>query len=120
MKRAVALARAIPIRSAADTGPRRVARRADEKHAAIDTTIMSRPIATTVSGSAGEQGVWCHDGLDFHQRAPAELLGLRGQTDALIVREPHLAGSELLAQHAVLLLQISDRIARGIVLTQDP
>ena len=62
-----------------------------------------------------EQGVRCHDGPDLRQRASTERLGFRGQADSLIVGEPEPPRSELLAQHAVLLLQIVDDVALLLV-----
>ena len=49
--------------------------------------------------------------------ALAELVRLRGQADTLIVGERHPPGAELLPQHAVLLLEIVDRVA---LLLMDP
>ena len=64
-----------------------------------------------------EQRIRGDEGAELPERLPAELLRLRGQADTLIVGEPHPPGAELLAQYAVLLLQIVDHTA---LLLMDP
>ena len=45
----------------------------------------------------GEKRVRCHKSSDLGQHAPADLLGLGGQADPLIVGESHSPVPELLA-----------------------
>jgi hypothetical protein len=59
----------------------------------------------------GEKRVQCHQSPDLGQHAPADLLGLGRQADALIVGESHSAVPELLPEHTVLLSQIVDHVA---------
>jgi hypothetical protein len=54
-----------------------------------------------------EQRIRRDDGPNRRERPPAERLGFRGQADTLIVGESHSPGTELLAQHAVLRLEMS-------------
>ena len=62
-----------------------------------------------------EQGVRRHDGPHFLQRASTERVGFRGKADTLIVGEPEPPRSELLAQDAILLLQVVDDVALLLV-----
>src|SRR6266849_7384133 len=63
----------------------------------------------------GQQRVRRHDRRYFPQHAPAEYLGFRGETTALIIREPQPPGPELFPQGAVLLLEIIDDIALSLI-----
>ena len=62
-----------------------------------------------------EQGVRGHDGPELLQHASTECVGFGGQTEPLVVGEPEPPRSELLAEHAILLLQIVDDVALLLV-----
>ena len=55
------------------------------------------------------------DLISVSARTSTERFGFHGQTDALIIGEPEPPRSELLAQHAVFLLQIVDDLALLLV-----
>ena len=58
-----------------------------------------------------EQGVRAHNGSDLLEHPPPEELCLGGQANALIIGEAQPAGAALLAEHAILGLEIADHIA---------
>ncbi len=91
-------------RISAVTGGRPAARRSWSIYL---RAISVRCHASKVSG--------CHDGPDVRQRTPPQRLGFRSEADALIVGEPEPPRSELLAQDAILLLQIVDDVTLLLV-----
>jgi len=56
-----------------------------------------------------------HDGPQLLEHASAQYAGLRGQANPLIVGESEPPRSQLLAEHAILLLQIGDDVALLLV-----
>jgi len=62
-----------------------------------------------------QQGVRGHDGPQLLEHASAQYAGLRGQANPLIVGEPEPPRSQLLAENAILLLQIVDDVALLLV-----
>ena len=64
-----------------------------------------------------EQGVWCHQGLDLGEPFSADLLGLRGETSALLVGESQSFSAQLLPQGSVFLLEILGHV---LLVATDP
>jgi hypothetical protein len=64
---------------------------------------------------SGQEGFRAHDGSDLLEHSPPQVLRLSGQANALIVGEAQPARSELLAEHAVLSLEIIDHLALLLV-----
>ena len=62
-----------------------------------------------------QERVRAHDGADFLEHAPPQMLRFGGQADALIVGEAQPTRAELLAEHAVLGLEIVDDLALLLV-----
>jgi hypothetical protein len=62
-----------------------------------------------------EQGVRAHNGSDLLEHPPPEELCLGGQANALIIGEAQPAGAALLAEHAILGLEIVDHVALLLV-----
>jgi hypothetical protein len=58
----------------------------------------------------GQQRLRRHDGGHVPKEAPAQALGLRCQRATLIVGQPQPTISKLLAQDAILLAQVIDRL----------
>ena len=57
-----------------------------------------------------EEGLWCDDDGQFVKHSPPQLLGLDSQAPALVVSQGQPLVAELLAQHAVFLMQVVDDI----------
>jgi hypothetical protein len=62
-----------------------------------------------------QEGIRAHDGSDLLEHSPPQVLRFGGQANALIVGEAQSARSELLAEHAVLRLEIIDHLALLLV-----
>jgi hypothetical protein len=80
-----------------------------------DLCRLADLLAGVDAASAREQGVRGHDGPQLLEHASAQYAGLRGQANPLIVGEPEPPRSQLLAENAILFLQIVEDVALLLV-----
>jgi hypothetical protein len=68
--------------------------------------MLSRDQLTVPS----EQSIRRHQGLDLREAVPTDLLGLRCEAAALMIREAESLSSELLPQGSIFPLEIFDHV----------